>query len=77
MTAKAKQKRIPLHKQIWCKIRYYQQLNDISDEDMASYLGCCSKTLRNYDRNAKCLTLHDVDMFLYMNNITLEELMAA
>lgn len=73
--AKAREKRIPLHKLIWCKIRYYQQLHDISDEDMAAYLDCCTKTLHNYDRNAKCLTFHDVDSFLYINNITLDELM--
>lgn len=72
-----KQKRIALYKAVWCKIRYWQQLHDMTDEELASYLNCTKRTLQNYDRDAKNLTFQAVDSFLYINDMTLEELLAA
>ena len=31
-------KRITLYKQIWARIRYWQNLRDVSDAELASYL---------------------------------------
>ncbi len=55
---------ITLHKKIWCKIRYYQQLNDISDELLARYMGVSERTMREYDKDARTLTLEKVERFL-------------
>lgn len=69
-----KEKRITLYKKIWCKIRYYQQLYDISDTDLANYLGVTTRTLKNYDRNASSLTLEHLDNFLYAVNIDITQM---
>lgn len=67
-------KRISLDKMIWCKIRYYQQLYDISDNDLAARLGVCARTLSNYDKDAKHLTIGNIDSFLHLTSMTLREL---
>lgn len=69
-----KSKRIQLHKRIWCKIRYYQQLNDISDELLAQYLGVSERTMREYDRDARNLTFERVDRFLDCFDMELTDL---
>lgn len=69
-----KEKRITLQKKIWCKIRYYQQLYDISDADLANYLGVTTRTLKNYDRDASNLTLEHLDKFLYAVNIDITQM---
>lgn len=66
---------IPLYKIIWCKIRYYQQLYDISDDSLAAQLGVCSRTLSNYDKDARNITIGNIDSFLHSTNITFEELL--
>ena len=71
-----KEKRIPLYKLIWCKIRYWQQLKDISDSELAAYLNIGERTLHEYDKNAKNITLEKIDNFLYVNNMELAELLA-
>ena len=68
-------KRISLDKMIWCKIRYYQQLYDISDNDLAARLGVCARTLSNYDKDAKNLAIGSIDNFLNLTSMTLQELM--
>ena len=77
MAMKNKQKHIPLQKTIWCKIRYWQLLHDLTDDELAMYLNCSTRTLQNYDHDAKNLTLKTVDTFLCVNELTLEELMTA
>ena len=69
-----KNKHIPLYKKIWCKIRYWQSLNDVSDSDLATILNVCERTLREYDKNAQNITLEKLDRFLYANNMNLNEL---
>ena len=58
MAMKNKQKHIPLQKTIWCKIRYWQLLHDLTDD-------------------ARGLTLKMVDTFLCINDLTLDDLLAA
>lgn len=66
--------RITLYRLIWCKIRYYQQLHDISDEELARSLNVHIRTLHEYDKCADNVTLGRIDSFLLINNITLDEL---
>ena len=72
-----KKKRIPLYKLIWCKIRYWQQLKDISDSELAAYLNIGERTLHEYDKNAKNITLERIDNFLYINNMELADLISS
>ena len=69
-----KQQRITLHKKIWCKIRYWQQLNDISDGQLSNDLDVAERTLKEYDKNSGNISLYKLDRFLYVNNLTLPEL---
>ena len=77
MAMKNKQKHIPLQKTIWCKIRYWQLLHDCTDDELAMYLNCSTRTLQNYDHDARGLTLKMVDTFLCINDLTLDDLLAA
>ena len=74
---KKKTDRITLHKKIWCKIRYYQQLNNIDNETLAIALNVHERTLREYDKNTVNVTLGQIDNFLFVNNITLDDLLNA
>ena len=71
-----KDKRITIYKKIWCKIRYWQSLKDVSDTELAAYLQVCERTLRDYDKNARNITLEKVDNFLAVNSMELDELLA-
>lgn len=73
MTKKAP--RITLYKRIWCKIRYWQNLKDVSDSELAAYLQISDRTLKEYDRSAQHITLEKLDNFLYVNNLDFNELM--
>lgn len=70
-----KDKRIPLYKRIWCKIRYWQSLRDISDTELSECLQICNRTLKEYDKNAQHITLEKLDNFLYANNMELNDLL--
>ena len=69
-------KRISIYKKIWCKIRYWQSLKDISDSELATYLQVCERTLRDYDKSARSITLEKIDNFLVVNSMELDELLA-
>lgn len=71
-----KETRISLYKKIWCKIRYWQNLRDISDSELAAYLNVGERTLHEYDKCAKNITLEKIDNFLYVNNMEIAELMS-
>ncbi len=71
-----KSTRITLYKRVWCKIRYWQNLRDVSDSELAAYLNVCERTLRDYDKNARSLTLEKIDNFLVVNSMELHELLA-
>ena len=68
--------RITLYRRIWCKIRYWQQLKEVSDSELASYLQVGERTLHQYDISAENVTLGRVDNLLYVTGMELEELMA-
>ena len=61
---------------IWCKIRFWQSLWDVSDRDLASLLDISERTLKDYDRNAKNVTFEKIDHFLYANHMELQELIS-
>ncbi len=67
--------RLPLHRLLWCRIRYYQQLHEISDDALANALGVHTRTLREYDKSAENVTFGKLDSFLYMNGLTLNDLL--
>ena len=70
-----KNQRITLYKRIWCKVRYWQSLRDISDAELASYLQVGERTLREYDKSARHITLEKVDNLLYVTGMELNDLM--
>lgn len=67
--------RITLQKLLWCKIRYYQMLHNITDDTLATTLEVNRRTLTTYDKDSGNITLAKVDKFLFVNRITLEELL--
>lgn len=71
---KTKPKRITLQKQTWCKIRYWQQLNDVTESELATYLNVAERTLKEYDKDASNVTLAKIDQLLYMNDMTIHDL---
>ena len=71
-----KAQRITLHRRIWCKIRYWQNLKDISDAELASYLQVGERTLHEYDKSAENVTLGRVDNLLYLTGMDFNDLMA-
>ena len=70
----SKSKRKTLQKVIWCKVRYWQQLNDVTDSELANYLEVAERTLKEYDKNSNNITLAKIDQFLYINNMTIHDL---
>lgn len=71
-----KAQRITLYKKIWCKVRYLQNLKDISDAELANYLCVGERTLHEYDKNAANVTLGRIDSLLYITGMELDDLMA-
>lgn len=67
---------VALHKKVWCKIRYYQQLHDLSNKDLAAFIGVSERTLLEYDKNAANITLGKIENFLKSENLELNELLA-
>ena len=51
--------------------------SDWTDDELAMYLNCSTRTLQNYDHDARGLTLKMVDTFLCINDLTLDDLLAA
>lgn len=72
---KSNKKDIALYKQIWCKIRCYQQLHDITNKELAAYIGVCERTLLEYDKSAENITLGKIENFLKSENIELTDLL--
>ena len=71
-----KTQRITLHRRIWCKIRYWQQLKEVSDAELASYLQVGERTLHQYDISAENVTLGRIDNLLYVTDKDFNDLMA-
>lgn len=74
MNKTKRENRITLYKKIWCKIRYWQQLNDIPDSQLSNDLDVVERTLKEYDKNAGNISLSKLDRFLYVNNLTISDL---
>lgn len=72
---KMKPRRIPFQKQLWCHIRMYQHLHDISNESLANIMMIGERTLKEYDKKADKITLDKVDNFLSYSGISITELM--
>lgn len=53
---------------IWEKIRYYQRINKISNEELADLLNVKPRTLLVYDNKADNVTLGMIDHFLKYNH---------
>ena len=68
--------RITLYKKLWCKIRYWQHLMDVKDSELASLLQISERTLHEYDKNAKNVTLEKIDIFLNTNHMEISDLIA-
>lgn len=67
--------RKPLYKLLWCKIRYYQKLNDMSNIELAAYIGVSERTLLEYDKSAENITLGKLENFLMSENMDIEDLL--
>lgn len=63
-------------KHIWCKIRYYQHLYGISNEQLAKTINIKPRTLSSYDKSSQNLTLGQIDSFLSEYSLTMEELLS-
>ncbi len=72
-----KTERIALYKIVWCKIRYWQNLHDISDTELAASLQVGERTLHEYDKNAGHVTMEKLDSFLVYNRIEITDLLNA
>lgn len=75
MKQKRTETRIEIFKLLWCKIRFWQSIRDITDADLASDLGVGERTLKDYDHCAKNITLEKLDNFLFLNGMTLNDLL--
>ena len=69
-----KENKIPLHRRIWCKIRFWQKLYDIDDETLARYLMLSARTLREYDSDAGNLSLERLENFLSSTGLSIDML---
>lgn len=67
-------KGITLHRKVWCKIRFWQKLNNASDETLARYLDMSVRSLREYDNDAGNLSLERIESFMSATGLTLEDL---
>ena len=59
---------------VWSKIRRYQYLLNISEEQMSELLQVCMKTLKSYDQNPDAVTLKVVRIFSENTNVSLQSL---
>ena len=75
MKRKQTEMRIEIFKLLWCKIRFWQSLRDVSDSDLAEDLGVGVRTLKDYDQCAKNIMLEKLDNFLFLNQMTLTDLL--
>ena len=75
MISLKKNNRVSICKKIWFKIRYWQNIKDISDNELAAFMGVCDKTLRSYDKHYDNITLNKIDRFLAVNNMELDDLL--
>ena len=56
-----------IQKLLWDKIRYYQHLNDISNDELSELMMVHPKTLLSYDKKADNITLAQINHFVKYN----------
>lgn len=74
-TTTNKPARVRTEQRVWGKIRYWQYINGMSDDQLAQYMGVNARTLKEYDKDAKNVTLGKVDKFLIAINWTIDNLL--
>lgn len=67
---------IALHRQVWCKIRFWQNLNNVPDDTLARYLDLAPRTLREYDADSGSLSLERLESFMSATGLTLDQLVS-
>ena len=67
---------IALHRQVWCKIRFWQNLNNVPDDTLARYLDLAPRTLREYDADSGSLSLERLETFMSATGLTLDQLVS-
>ncbi len=67
---------IALHRQAWCKIRFWQNLNNVPDDTLARYLDLAPRTLREYDADSGSLSLERLETFMSATGLTLDQLVS-
>ena len=70
-----KNNRVSICKVIWFKIRYWQNIKGVTDDELAAFMGVCDKTVRSYDTHCDGITLDKIDRFLAVNNMELDDLL--
>ena len=70
-----KDTRKPFQKMIWCKVRYWQHFNDVTNEQLANYFQVKTRTLTEYDKSPENITLKQINHFLSQNNMSISDLM--
>ena len=71
-----KEKRVSQTRVVWGKIRYYQAIYQLSEEEIAKSMSVLPRTLKDYDKDAQHLTLGQLDNFLSLYNLNLIELLS-
>ncbi len=63
---------IPIHDRLWNSIRKWQRDTDTSNAKLAMMLGISERTLCDYDKSARTMTLEKVSNFLNCTNGSIE-----
>ncbi len=70
-------RRVPIYRNIWSQIRHWQYLTETSDKALADSLELRNvRTLKDYDTDPRNITLSRIDRFLFVNNLTLQQLIS-
>lgn len=67
--------RVRIQHRVWCKIRYCQHCKGITNEQLAQFLEVNERTLKEYDKDAKNVTLGKIDKFLSVIGMTIDDLL--
>lgn len=67
-------KESPIYDIIWSNIRRIQYLEHITDYYLAEMLCVTERTLLNYDKEPKRITLEKIQLFIDATNVTINEL---
>ena len=65
-----------LSRLIWCRIRFFQSLNEVSNEKLAKTLGVMPRTLYTYDKTAGNITLNQLESFIDEYSLSIEQLIS-